>query len=360
VQDYALAEGGSSSTTGGAATATINATGGEVLGTATADGGGSLTGAAKASASATGDGTSGYLETIANSDSTGSPLIEQLNATTNLDLADDTATAASRTAFGGGLSAISGSGFAEGIASPTGYNSILNANHNIKTALGPSPTIFDEGELGGAHAGTGTASQSETSSVQVQINLADLSSAGSFVLGLYDGAITDAAGVSQVTLNVTEDGQMMAMQNYSGAGAVTAFTDGVPMLNDAGFTNSGTATVKVSLTVTTTAAGAGFSGDFIFGDPPQAAMALAKPEMSFLSPPADAARLMEYFAPLDTGAFFRRPVASARAAGGEGALIHKEVAGSFSAFNAAASRHELPSSVPIHSAAHLAGVLGFI
>jgi hypothetical protein len=357
-----LAEGGSSTTTGGAASATINATGNLVLGNATAYGGGTLTGAAKASASATGDGTSGSLETIANSDSTGSPLIEQLNATTNLNLADDTATAASRTVFGGGLSAISGNGFAEGIASPTGYNSILNANHNIKTALGPSPTIFDEGELGGAHAGTGTASQSETSSVQVQINRADLASAGSFVLGLYDGAITDAAGVSQVTLDVTQGffGPTMFSEDYTGAQALAAFTDGVPLLADASFTNSGTEILEVSLTVTTTAAGAGFSGDFIFGDPPQAAMALAKPEMSFLRPPANAARLMEYFTPLDTGAFFGRPVASAQAAGGEGALIHKEVAGSFSAFNAAASRHELPSSVPIHSAAHLAGVLGFI
>jgi hypothetical protein len=196
--------------------------------------------------------------------------------------------------------------------------------------------------------------------VQVQINLADLSSAGSFVLGLYDGAITDAAGVSQVTLNVTENGQMMVMQNYSGAGAVTAFTDGVPMLSEAGFTNSGTATVKVSLTVTTTAAGAGFSGDFIFGDPPQAAMALAKPEMSFLSPPANAARLMDYFAPFHTSAFFGRAVASAGPAGGMAAPIQREVAGSFGGFDAAALQHGLPGSLPIPSAAHFSGLFGFI
>ena len=357
VQDYALAEGGGSLTSGGAANATINATGGLVYGTATADAGGTATGAAKASASATGDGSSGNLATIANSDPTGSPLIEQLNATTKLTLVGDTATAASRTAFGGGLSAISGSGFAEGIALPTGYSSILSANPGIKAALGPSPTIFDEGELGGAYAGTGAGTQTETSSVQVQVNLADLKSAGSFVLGLYDGAITDAAGVSQVTLSVTQGffGPTMFAANYTGAQTLTAFTDGVPLLTDAGFTNSGTEDLEVSLTVTTTQAGAGFKGDFIFGDPPKAATAMGKPEMSFLRPPAAPdAGVKGFFGALNMRDLFGPAASSARPVGAA-ATSQRESAGFFSELSAGAPRFEAWGLALGHSQALLPG-----
>jgi hypothetical protein len=52
-------------------------------------------------------------------------------------------------------------------------------------------------DKGGAYAGSGT--QTETSSVEVLVNL---NSAGSFALGLFDGAVTDAAAVS-VTLDVS-------------------------------------------------------------------------------------------------------------------------------------------------------------
>jgi hypothetical protein len=354
VQDYGLAEGGTSQTTGGAANATINATGGLVYGSATADGGGSLTGAAKAIASATENGTSGTLETIANSNPTGTPLIERLNATTNLNLVDGvTATGESRTAFGGGLSAISGTSFAEGVASPTGYNSILTANPKIKAALGHSPTIFDQGELGGAYAGAGTGSQTETSSVQVEINLAALKSAGSFVLGLYDGAIKDAAGVSEVSLDVTQGffGPTMFSQNYTGAEAMKAFTDGVPLpLSDASFTNSGTEYLEVSLTVTTTQAGASFSGDFLFGDPPQTA--LAKPPMPFISRPAapGAVNFKALFAPLHASAF-NGWAASGGWAGATAAPIEREIPGFFGGFHAAAAGYDLPGAVPVHSAA---------
>jgi hypothetical protein len=88
---------------------------------------------------------------------------------------------------------------------------------------------------------------------------------------LYGGAITDAAGVSQVVLTVTDvtTNNTLFTGTYTGAQALAEFTsDQAPTLNNPAFTNSGSATIEVSLSVTTTAAGADFTGDFIFGDPP--------------------------------------------------------------------------------------------
>jgi hypothetical protein len=126
------------------------------------------------------------------------------------------------------------------------------------------------------------------------------------------------------------------------------------MLNDAGFTNSGTATVKVSLTVTTTAAGAGFSGDFIFGDPPQAAMALAKPQMSFLSPAAPDAGVKGFSGALDMRDLFAPPASSARPVGAA-ATSQREPAGFFCELSAGAPRFESWGSALGHSQALLPG-----
>jgi hypothetical protein len=98
-----------------------------------------------------------------------------------------------------------------------------------------------------------------------------LSASGNFALGLYDGAADDVAGVSQVVLTVTDvtTNNTLFTGTYTGAQALAEFTsDEAPTLNNPAFTNTGSATIEVSLSVTTTAAGASFTGDFIFGDPP--------------------------------------------------------------------------------------------
>jgi hypothetical protein len=169
---------------------------------------------------------------------------------------------------------VSGSpvGIAIGVAAPTGTGAILSANHKIQVAFGPHPTVFEIGELGGGYSGPTSVTQTETSSITETLDLAKLTASGNFALGLYDGAITDAAGVSQVVLTVTDTttNNTLFSATYTGAEALNAFTsDFAPTLNNPAFTNSGSATIEVSLGVTTTAAGAGFTGDFIFGDPPQ-------------------------------------------------------------------------------------------
>jgi hypothetical protein len=271
----ATADGGQSLVTGGAATATLNATGHSSYSTAEAVAGGSETAGAKATATATGDATTGTLEALANS----SPhiintplLVDEISSKSTINLYGTTASTESLSKFGGGLTALSSSlvGVAEGVASPTGTAAILNANLNIKAAFGPAPTIFEIGELGGGYAGATGVTQTMTSSITETLDLAKLSASGNFALGLYDGAITDAANVTQVVLTVTDvsTNNTLYTNTYTGAQAETAFTDGALTLNNPAFTNSGSATVEVSLSVTTNAASAAFTGDFIFGDPP--------------------------------------------------------------------------------------------
>jgi hypothetical protein len=162
-------------------------------------------------------------------------------------------------------------GVAEGIAAPTGYAGILNANSMIKNALGPHPAIFMMGEVGGAYAGNGTGTQTTTSTIQANVDLGQLSASGDFVLGLFDGSITDAAGVSSVSVTVTGGffGPTYFSQTYTGSNVLAAFSDKAPPMMNQAFTNSGDHDLEVTVTVTTTAPGAGFTGDFLIGDPPQ-------------------------------------------------------------------------------------------
>ena len=65
--------------------------------------------------------------------------------------------------------------------------------------------------------------------------------------------------------------QSAALYSISGVSASTAvadFNDAVPLLMNPNFGTSGTMTVEASLSVTSSAAGAGFSGDFILAAKP--------------------------------------------------------------------------------------------
>jgi hypothetical protein len=137
----------------------------------------------------------------------------------------------------------------------------------IKNAMGPHPTIFALGELGGGYSGT-AGTQTVTSYVEESINMAKLSASGNFVIGFYNGSVTNAADVTSVDIQVRDNAGYVVNNSYSETGAMSLFAGTVPMLLNTGFTNSGYEGVTITMTVTTTGAGAGFSGDFILGDPP--------------------------------------------------------------------------------------------
>jgi hypothetical protein len=98
--------------------------------------------------------------------------------------------------------------------------------------------------------------------------MAKLSASGSFVIGFYDGSATNA---NEVTVDVQvrdNSGSLLNSEVMNGSQALSYFDGTAPAMPDAEFTNSGYEGVTITMTVTTTGVGAGFSGDFILGDPP--------------------------------------------------------------------------------------------
>jgi hypothetical protein len=167
-------------------------------------------------------------------------------------------------AGGAGVSGVFG--VAASVASPTDGATILKANPMIKAQMGHDPTIFAIGELGGGYSGT-AGTQTVTSYVEESINMAKLSASGNFVIGFYNGSAVDPSDVS-VLIQVRDNAGYLLNQTYNGNEAMSLFSGTAPTLPNTAFTNSGTEGVTITMTVTTMVAGAGFSGDFILGDPP--------------------------------------------------------------------------------------------
>jgi hypothetical protein len=185
--------------------------------------------------------------------------------------------------YGGAAPAFSSTdaGEAIGDAAPTATatNAVLTANSAIKTEFGASPKFFALGEVGGRHATAGTDVETTTSSVTVDVDLAELATPGDLILGLYDGDAV-GAGVTGVTLTVSGVGVTTFTEAFaSGALARTGFTD--KAFNLGSLASTGTLDLTVSLTVTSDAAGSGFFGDFIVGDPPPAAAKLTAAMAAF-------------------------------------------------------------------------------
>jgi len=166
-----------------------------------------------------------------------------------------------------------GAAFATGAPDRASAAPVLSANARIKAAFGHAPTFFAIGELGGGHSSAGTASQTVTSTINETVDLTKLSSRRDLVAGFYDGTPVGSA-ITGVTFDLYADGIDLVHRVFStGAEAKRFFTDDAV---DLGSLASGqtlgadTLTLKAVLTVTSSAAGSGFYGDFIVGDPPGA------------------------------------------------------------------------------------------
>lgn len=179
-------------------------------------------------------------------------------------------TGAAETKYGGAAPAFQSTDatVAYGVAVPSAgaSNAVLSADPAIASALGPNPAIYALGELGDGNAPVSTGSESTTSSVALVLNEADLASAGTLYLGLYNGDTLDRSGVTGISLSVTGNGANLLTSPID---STSAFND--TAVNLGALATSGTLDLDLTLTVNTDAAGAGFYGDFILGDPPSAA-----------------------------------------------------------------------------------------
>jgi hypothetical protein len=139
-----------------------------------------------------------------------------------------------------------------------------------------SPSFFAIGELGGGHSSAGAGSQTMTSVLTETVDLTQLSTRGDLILGLYDGAAV-GGGFTSMTFDLTADGVDVADQTFTSTSAAETYFDDDAI--DLGSLASGqtlgadTLSLTATLTITTDAAGSGFYGDLIIGDPPKATSA---------------------------------------------------------------------------------------
>jgi hypothetical protein len=145
---------------------------------------------------------------------------------------------------------------------------VLNANHAIATAFAGGTQYYAVGELGGAHASAAAGLQTTTSQFALTLSQSAVPVGGDLVVGLY-GGVTTGTGVTGVSLSVTENGakvSALSFSNDTAAQARAAFTDLAQNLG--GLSGTGTVALDFTLSVTSNAAGSGFYGGLIIGDPP--------------------------------------------------------------------------------------------
>ena len=105
------------------------------------------------------------------------------------------------------------------------------------------------------------------------VDLNQLSVKEHLLVGFYGGKSVGAAGVTGVTLTISANGSTLVNESFgTAAAAVTWFTNHAVDLGalTAPLYASGTLNLVGTLTVTSKAAGSGFYGNMLIGDPPSA------------------------------------------------------------------------------------------
>ena len=184
---------------------------------------------------------------------------------------------------------------------------ILSANSAIKAAFNTaSPSYFASAEVGGRHSSLAAGAETVTASFNLTVDLSQLAVREHLILGFFGGKSFGATGVTGVTLTITANGSSVVSETFStAAAAVTYFTNhavDVGSLTAPAY-GSGTLNLTATLTVTTKAAGSGFYGNILIGDPPaaQSHEALHHADaFHFPAPPAEAALPDSHIQPIDT------------------------------------------------------------
>jgi hypothetical protein len=282
-------DGGAPGAVGGnAAASTVARAATDVDGEAHAHGGFGFTTAGTALANTSAFGASGTFAADADTGLTPGQLI-QFVATTTSGVVDGASTAQALAKIGG-LAANFSTAY-QGIASETGapaafsVNAVLAANPAIKMAFGSTPSFFSLGELGGGHARAGTDVETTTSSLEVKVDLNQLSDRQDLLVGLYH-PFASGKGVTQVTLDISANGSDLFHEAFSSASAAVAFFSDHPLdlgsLAHGGIIGQGDLLdLKVTLGVTSNSAGSAFDAGFLIGDPPPG---LAPPGLSVVAP----------------------------------------------------------------------------
>jgi hypothetical protein len=137
-------------------------------------------------------------------------------------------------------------------------------------SVGPNnASFFAIGEVGGAFSAGGSGTQTDTSTINLTVDLTQLASRQDLELGLFSGQ-SAGSGFSNLNLTVVADGNTLINQNFNQANAITEFTNKAIDLGSlsSGILSGNTLTLTITTTLVTTSAGTNFYGGFLVGDPP--------------------------------------------------------------------------------------------
>jgi hypothetical protein len=150
-------------------------------------------------------------------------------------------------------------------------NNVLANNANIKNAFtAGSPTYFGIGEMGGAYSTGGSGSETETSSVDMTVDLTKVSPLQDLLIGFYSGSTAGGAGFTSMTLDVNVNG-VDHINTFTTVAAADAFFNNGGLGNavDYGKLSGTSLQLDISLSITEAASG-GYTFGLLVGDPPAA------------------------------------------------------------------------------------------
>ena len=263
-----------------AGTATLVVTGAGVVNAATAaTGGAGVTVSGVGTATTTATGVSGTISATENASLFSGQLVQSVSAATS-GAVDGTSVDKAYAAIAGASKAATGQGVAyvEGAPLAASISAVLTKNASINTAFGASPVFFGIAELGGAYSAGGKTTQTITSSFSETVDLTQLATPEDLVAGFYSGKAT-GAGFSGMTFDLYADGVDVVHETFSSAKAATTFfTNNAIDLGSlaSGPLSGSTLNLRATMSITASAAGSGFSGSIIVGDPPTASGASAQ------------------------------------------------------------------------------------
>jgi hypothetical protein len=270
----AIGGAGGTGAVGGNASATSHATGtASISSNASAIGGTGGAGAGTALAIATGKGGSGALHSNASAN-LAHTLVTAVQSQAQAPV-NGTGTAVTWAAIGKGAVPapvmLTDQAVALLTAEPksTDVNSILSSNANIKTAFTVplSPIYFGIGELGGAYAYStnDTASETETSSVHMTVDLTKVAHLHDLLIGFYSGTAA-GSGFASMSLDVKINGTDH-ITDFATVAAANAFFQNHAV--DYGALSAlGTSTLQLDISLSITEAAAGsYNFGMLIGDP---------------------------------------------------------------------------------------------
>jgi hypothetical protein len=154
---------------------------------------------------------------------------------------------------------------------------ILNSNSSIKTAFtnnDPSPLYFGIGELGGAYSSSGAGSETETSSIDMTVDLTKAGTLHDLIIGFYSGTVHgtitgDPSFSMTIDVNINGKDNKNTFTSITGVGGANAFFQDHAV--DYGALSGSTLQLDISLSITESSAaspGGGYDFGMLIGDPP--------------------------------------------------------------------------------------------